>query len=211
MNPCLHPSLLTSHGQFLSHKTGPVPQRTLVPRFSLCSTLLHHDIRPPVPYGWEFQFDSDTNADDDDDDLGGDVPWELKVNDRLGWRGRTTGMYASPSSWWANAHRARLVTLTNALEGNVSMLRVPTKVNGNELEVSPVGEPKSVPLAVANRAWMDVAFTGGPISCDKDGGTCDEMAQMWEFQEIQKQNEERMYKFILDVRIRSSRFMVSLH
>ncbi|KIJ07245.1 glycosyltransferase family 90 protein, partial [Paxillus involutus ATCC 200175] len=52
MDPCTHPSLLTSHGQFLSHKAGPFPQHTLVPRFSLCASLLHHDIRPPVPYGW---------------------------------------------------------------------------------------------------------------------------------------------------------------
>ncbi|KAG2063178.1 hypothetical protein BDR04DRAFT_978260, partial [Suillus decipiens] len=52
MDPCLNPSLLRSHGQFLAHNTGPDPQGTLMPHFSFCSTLLHHDIRAAVSYGW---------------------------------------------------------------------------------------------------------------------------------------------------------------
>ena len=194
----MHPALLTTHGQFLSHKTGPFPQRTLVPRFSLCATMLHHDIRPPLPYGWAFDSDSDQIEAEDDGAFQGDVPWDRKSNDRLGWRGRTTGMYASPDSWWTNGHRARLVTLTNAVEGNVSVLPVPE--SGPGAETSPVGEPEDVPLAQAN-AWMDIAFTDHPIGCDEQGGTCDEMAQLWTFGEVQQAHEEGQYKFILDVRV----------
>ena len=203
MNPCMHPSLLTTHGQFLSHKTGPAPQRTLVPRFSFCATLLHHDIRPPLQYGWKFESDSDPDDDDDDDEgaFEGDVPWERKTNERLGWRGRTTGMYASPDSWWAHGHRTRLVTLTNALEGNVSVFRVPVNENGSGADASPVGEPESVPLAHVNPAWMDVGFTEGPVGCDQEGGTCDEMERLWEFLEVQERHEEGQYKFILDVSV----------
>jgi hypothetical protein len=201
MNPCMHPSLLTTHTQFLAQRTGPVPQRTLVPRFSFCATLLHHDIRPPVQYGWKFEFDSDLDEDEDEEDgaFEGDVPWEHKTNERLGWRGRTTGMYASPNSWWAHGQRERLVTLANALEGNVSVLRVPVNESGSWPEASPVGEPESVPLARVNPAWMDVGFMGRPLGCDQDGGTCDEMERLWTFLKFQGRHEEGLYKFILDV------------
>jgi hypothetical protein len=207
----MHPSLLTTHGQFLSHKTGPAPQRTLVPRFSFCSTLLHHDIRPPLQYGWKFESESDPDEEEEEGEEGafeGDVPWEHKTNERLGWRGRTTGMYASPDSWWAYGHRTRLVTLANAFEGNVSVLRVPVNESGSRAEARPVGEPESVPLARVNPAWMDIAFTDGPVGCDQDGGTCDEMERLWEFREVQERHEEGQYKFILDVSVgfRARRF-----
>ena len=206
MNPCTHPSLLTTHGQFLSHKKGPGPQRTLVPLFSYSGTMLHHDIRPPVPYGWKFESDPDLGEDEDDLDgeeedgaFEGDVPWFRKTNERLDWRGRTTGMYASPDTWWVHGHRARLVTLTNTLEGNVGVLRVPMNESGTRAELSPVGEPESVPLSRVNPAWMDIAFTEKPIACDQDRGTCDVMEKLWAFQGLQKRPEEGLYKFIIDV------------
>ncbi|KAF8137158.1 glycosyl transferase family 90-domain-containing protein [Boletus edulis] len=202
MDPCKDPSLFTVHGQFLAYERGPTPQRTLVPSFSLCGTLLHHDIRPPIPYGWDFENESDLIEDDEEDGDGafeGDVPWEYKTNERLGWRGRTTGMGAFPDTLWKHGQRARLVTLTNSLEGNVSVLRVPKNSidNGVEAEAIPVGEPESIPLAQINPVWMDVAFTDEPVGCD--GGSCEEMARMWVFREVQERDEEGRYKFILDV------------
>ncbi|KAG6380385.1 glycosyltransferase family 90 protein [Boletus reticuloceps] len=199
MNPCMHPSLLATHGQFLRYETGPFPETTLVPRFSLCGTVLHHDIRPPVPYGWDF--DSDPEPEENEEDGGGafeeDLPWEHKANERLDWRGRTTGIYASPDSWWGNGHRQRLVTLANSLEGNVSVLRAPESGMEYEVEATPVGEPESVPFAQINPSWMNVAFTDKPIACDQ--GTCDEMTRIWPFLEVQGKSEEGQYKFILDV------------
>ena len=198
MNPCTNPSLLTTHGQFLSHEVGPFPQRTLVPRFSLCSTLLHHDIRPPVPYGWRSEIDSDPYS---DEALEGGVPWEHKVDGRLAWRGRTTGMYANQKSLWVHAHRARLVTFASALEGNVSVLRVHNNAGdgtGREERI-PVGEPETVRVSSVNPAWMDIAFSGRAISCDRSAGTCDEMEKLWEFRKVQGKHEEDRYKFIFDV------------
>ena len=80
----MHPALLTTHGQFLLHKTGPFPQRILVPRFSLYATLLHHDIRLPVLYEWAFDSDSDQIEAEDDGVFQGDAPWHRKVNNKLG-------------------------------------------------------------------------------------------------------------------------------
>ncbi|KAG9311046.1 hypothetical protein JVU11DRAFT_8944 [Chiua virens] len=190
MDPCLHPSLFTSHGQFLALKEGPFPRPTLVPRFSLSATVLHSDIRPPVPYGWDWTSDGEA-----DGAFKEDVPWEHKVDERLGWRGRTTGIYASADTVWMHGHRERLITLTTALEGNVSVLLAP---EGGE-EAMPVGEPESVRLARINPAWMDMAFAEGPIGCDKTGGTCREMEKLWEYRSKQGRREEGRYKFIFDI------------
>jgi len=50
MDPCNRPDHFYHHGQFLSHRIGPAPQPFLVPEFSYCSTMIHHNIRIPVPY-----------------------------------------------------------------------------------------------------------------------------------------------------------------
>ncbi|KIM61728.1 glycosyltransferase family 90 protein, partial [Scleroderma citrinum Foug A] len=113
MDPCMHLVLLVTHGQFLSHDKGPYPHSSLMPQFSLCKTLLHHDVRPPVPYGWVSDLDSEAKW---------DLPWEKKVDERLNCRGSTTGLFASPGKAWRHAHRSRLVSLTNAIEGNLTIL-----------------------------------------------------------------------------------------
>ena len=186
MDPCQHPELLITHSQFLSHRRGPFPQRTLVPRFSHCGTLLHHDIRPPIVYGWT----SGDNA-----EAMGDVPWTQKVDERLNWRGRTTGLYATPDSLWMHAQRQRLVSLTNTVEGNVSVLRVPEGAS------SPVEELLQLRKARVNPAWMDIAFVGEAITCEEGTGTCKLMEDMFEFRKSQGRREEGKYKYILDVSI----------
>ena len=184
MDPCVHPELLVTHGQFLSYNKGPYPQRSLMPRFSLCKTSLHHDIRPPVPYGWVSHIDLESK---------GDLPWAQKVDERLNWRGSTTGLFASPEKAWRHAHRSRLVSLANAIEGNLTILSVPE----NEWEM--VGEPEDMRAARVNPAWMDIAFVGKPITCDDARETCKEMGETWEFRRTQKLKEEGKYKFIFDV------------
>ncbi|KAI6000279.1 hypothetical protein EDC04DRAFT_2612070 [Pisolithus marmoratus] len=184
MDPCYHPEILISHGQFLSHRQGPAPHPTLVPLFSHCGTLLHHDIRPPIPYGWTSGNDSEAL---------GDVPWAQKVDERLNWRGSPTGIYASPETHWMHAHRQRLVTLTNTIAGNTSVLRVPSDMS------SPVGEPLQLRMARVNPAWMDVAFTGKPLACDENAGTCELMEEKFEFRRMQGRKEEGRYKLIVDV------------
>ncbi|KAI5988946.1 glycosyltransferase family 90 protein [Pisolithus orientalis] len=184
MDPCYHPEILISHGQFLSHRQGPLPHHTLVPLFSHCGTLLHHDFRPPIPYGWTSGNDSEAL---------GDVSWSEKVDERLDWRGSPTGMYASPETLWMHAHRQRLVKLTSAIEGNTSVLCVPLDAS------SAVGEPLQLRMARVNPAWMDVAFSGKPLACEENAGTCKLMEEMFEFRRVQGRKEEGRYKFILDV------------
>ncbi|KAI6096328.1 glycosyl transferase family 90-domain-containing protein [Pisolithus croceorrhizus] len=184
MDPCYHPEILVSHGQFLSHRQGPLPHHTLVPLFSHCGTLLHHDIRPPIPYGWTSGNDSEVL---------GDVPWTQKVDERLDWRGSPTGIYASPETLWMHAHRQRLVAMTSTVEGNIDVLRVPLDAS------SPVGDSVELRRARVNPAWMDVAFAGKPLACEESSGTCKLMEERFEFRRMQGRKEEGRYKFILDV------------
>ena len=183
----MHPELLVTHGQFLSHGKGPYPQRSLMPQFSLCKTLLHHDVRPPVPYGWVSDLEAKW-----------DLPWEQKMDERLNWRGSTTGLFASPENAWRHAHRSRLVSLANAIEGNLTIFSVPK----NEWEM--VGEPEEIKIARVNPAWMDVAFVGKPIVCDDARGTCRDMEEAWEFRRSHNRKEEGRYKFIIDVSTRQT-------
>lgn len=184
MDPCQHRDLQITHGQFLSHDRGPYPQHTLIPCFSHSATLLHHDIRPPIPYDW---------TSGEDAEIAGDVPWSQKVDERLDWRGRTTGIYASPRSLWVHAHRQRLVALTNMMEGNVSILDVPVDAS------VPVGEAAQVPIARVNPGWMDVAYVDKPLSCEEQAGTCRILGEMFEFRRVQNRKSEGRYKFMVDV------------
>ncbi|KAG5645977.1 hypothetical protein DXG03_004769 [Asterophora parasitica] len=95
MDPCLHPSLLLQHGQFLP-------------------TLLHHDIIAAVPLNWVEDIKPRSN----------DPEWEDKIDDRLQWRGSNTGMWHAKKTRWRDSHRIRLVEwATHGLEANLTVLR----------------------------------------------------------------------------------------
>ncbi|KIJ15430.1 glycosyltransferase family 90 protein [Paxillus involutus ATCC 200175] len=82
--------------QSLSHKAGPFPQHTLVPRFSLCDTA------PPRYPSQCRSWTSGAGAEAE-----GDVPWDMDVDGRLDRWGSTTGVEASLSSAWI--HQSLLV------------------------------------------------------------------------------------------------------
>lgn len=132
MDPCLHPSHLLSHGQFLSHGTGPVPHRTLIPQFGYSPTTLHDDITVALPFNWV----------EDVFPRSDDPPFSEKEESRLHWRGRNTGMWHGGEDqvkwsdelrlgnalenpelhhgklWWLS-QRARLVDWANKMKEDV--------------------------------------------------------------------------------------------
>ncbi|KAF6762134.1 hypothetical protein DFP72DRAFT_878086 [Ephemerocybe angulata] len=83
MDPCLYPAHLLSHGQFLSHGTGPVPHRTLIPQFGYSPTTMHDDMMAALPFNWV----EDVYPREED------PPFAEKEDMRLHWRGRNTGMW----------------------------------------------------------------------------------------------------------------------
>ena len=180
MDPCLHPDLFHHHGQFLSQNEGPPPQ-AMVPEFSYCSTAIHHNIRIPTPYGW--QEDVYPRSDD--------PAWNDKLDERLLWRGSSTGIFHGNKIRWQNSHRDFLVRYTNDLNGTLSVLR-PTS---NETEI--VGSPKQYHKSKLNPALLDVAFSGKPTQCSPD--TCDLLREIYPWRERQSVKDAGNYKYIVDV------------
>lgn len=177
MNPCDHPHLFYSHGQFLSHEQGPGPQEVPIPQISYCSTMLHQDIRFPVPYLWV----EDTN----------DPEFDEKSDERLLWRGTTTGMFHSSKSRWRHSHRDFLVASVNEINGTANVLD-PAKGEDEK-----VGELQELKRAHLNPALFDIAFTGRPHSCS--ASTCDTLEKLYVWKGFQGYDEAGEYKYVFDV------------
>ena len=189
MDPCLHPSLLTSHGEFLAQlPNGPVQHQRLIPQFSYCPTTLHQDIRPSVPINWV-------------EDLypGDDLEWEDKVDERLMWRGTNTGMWHNEGKTrWRESQRARLVFWATELEGTASVL-VPPKNGSDDGGASQrVGEPVEMRKAMLNPGMLDIAFAGEPNSCAPE--TCTLLDEIFEWKGPMNMKKAGRYKYVLDVR-----------
>ncbi|EGN94295.1 glycosyltransferase family 90 protein [Serpula lacrymans var. lacrymans S7.3] len=183
MDPCLHPTLLSHHGQFLSHNQGPYPQKALVPRFSQCSTLLHHDIRPATLYNWV----------DDILPRSNDPPWYEKVEDRLVWRGTNTGIYHAPGTRWRDAHRARLVSWAHDSSGSASLLLLTSR----SAEKEKVGRGQEISKSHINPALLDIEFAGKRVGCAPE--FCSVLDGEFEWRKRQTIKDSGKYKYVLDV------------
>jgi hypothetical protein len=182
MDPCLHPELLLLHGQFLSHHTGPVAHRKLVPQFSYCPTLLHHDIMAAMPINWI----ADILPRSDDPE------WGDKTDERLQWRGSNTGIWHDAGTRWKDAQRARLVEwATMGYERNLTVL-MPTQ------DGESVGSGVEMRKGRLSPAMLDVFFAGQPLSCAPE--TCDVLKDFFEYRKPQNIKAAGNYKYILDVR-----------
>jgi hypothetical protein len=190
MDPCLHPSSLLLHGQFLSHNTGPVAHRKMVPQFAYCTTMMHHDITTAMPINWV----QDILPRSDD------PPWEQKTDDRLQWRGSNTGIWHAKETKWRNAQRGRLVLwATHGYGGNITVLPPPKDDRHR------VGEGRSVKKSRYGPSMLDIAFAGAPLNCPAE--TCDILNQVFEYRKQQNIKTAGSYKYILDV---SARFHMSV-
>jgi hypothetical protein len=176
MDPCLHPSLLHHHGQFLRHNHGPIPNQVLIPMFAYCSTSMHYNIisafnsaDPPV-----------INPDFVD-----------RLDERLLWRGTTTGMNITKGSRWRGLQRMRLVGWANERNGTVSVLQS-TKSRSER-----VGPGKPITKARLNPAMLDVAFVNKAHQCIS--AVCEIIDEEFEFRRYQDQAAAANYKYILDV------------
>ncbi|KAF8628840.1 hypothetical protein AX17_005900 [Amanita inopinata Kibby_2008] len=180
-DPCLHPEHFYHHGQFLSHNEGPTPQHTMVPEFSYCSTMIHHNIRIPTPYGWveDIYPPSDNPV------------WEDKLDERLLWRGSNTGIFHDEGTRWQSSHRDFLVGYANDRNGTLSIL-YPTL---NKTEKA--GEAKTIQKSRINPAIMDIAFAGSPVACSF--ATCQLLSQIFPWRERQSIKDAGKYKYVLDV------------
>ncbi|KAJ7148964.1 glycosyl transferase family 90-domain-containing protein [Mycena crocata] len=181
MNPCLHPAHFWHHGHFLSYGKGPTPERDMVPEFSYCSSNIHHNIRLPTPYGWV----EDILPRSDDPE------WDDKPDERLLWRGSSTGIFHSRRTRWKTSHRITLLRVANDLKGTMPILS-PAKSRRE-----PVGAPVELRKSRLNPGIMDVAFAGDPIMCDPE--TCRHLQKIFPWRRRQSVQEAGDYKYVIDI------------
>ncbi|TDL20413.1 hypothetical protein BD410DRAFT_772680 [Rickenella mellea] len=178
MDPCLHPSHLVQVGQYLSGNEGPWPERDLIPSFSMCSTPIHLDILPVPPVGIEEPHHLHQ--------------WEEKVDERLLWRGRNTGIWFGGGMHWRSSQRVRLVRTATELSGTIKVLRPPRE--GEEDVGVGVGEEWS--RMVVNPAIMDIHFSDQPLGEDE---TRELLKEMFTFVEHMSVEDSELYKYVMDV------------
>ncbi|KAJ6629381.1 hypothetical protein B0H10DRAFT_2208785 [Mycena sp. CBHHK59/15] len=183
MDPCLHPSHLTTHGEYIAQRAGPQPHRTLIPQFSYSTTPLHYDVRPAMPLNWHAGAPEQV------------LPWGRKTDDRLQWRGSNTGIWHAKDGRWRAAHRIRLMALASGVGSmNVSVLRAPAAREER------VGTPEEVSRRRYVSALLDVAFASRPLNCEAE--ECATLQEMFEFRKEHDVRMEAEYKYIMDVRRR---------
>ncbi|KAH0578976.1 hypothetical protein H2248_003152 [Termitomyces sp. 'cryptogamus'] len=180
MDPCRHPYLLESIGEFLKHE-HPGPSHRMLPRFAYCATLMHHDIQIPTLFAWV----------DDVLPRSDDPQWDQKLDERLVWRGSNTGIWHAQDTRWQKAQRTRLVDLARDLNGTVKVLL------SSSTEDVRVGEGIEIPRGKVNPAMMDVAFAGEPVGCHEE--TCLELRRRYEWRRRQGSKESGQFKYIIDV------------
>ncbi|KPV74647.1 glycosyltransferase family 90 protein [Rhodotorula graminis WP1] len=153
--------------------TDPGP---LVPLFTFAKTNVHSDIlvTPLEQYS--------------DSYIGYDPDWDKKSNDKLMWRGSTTGIDFYVGNDWKNSQRARLHFKANEKDGKEDVLWA---------EGDGAVQETNYLVNGLNRAYMDVSFAGGPVQCDEP--TCKVMADLIDFKETMGLSDAYQYKYVMDV------------
>ncbi|KAF8487537.1 glycosyl transferase family 90-domain-containing protein [Gautieria morchelliformis] len=190
MSPCFHPSHMHLNG-FLSrfhyrHQFGPEPTAFFTPTFSICVSPLHRDILTVAPEQYR-------------DDVDEDPVWGDKVDTRLLWRGSNTGIAHGEGNDWNTSQRTRLVELGTRRGGETQVLLPPGGRAGDVSgwDAAAVGHGEPVRTSALNAAFMDVAFVGKPIQCDKS--VCSQLQRMFEWRPFQPWRDAWVYKFIMDI------------
>ncbi|CAD6571613.1 MAG: F-actin-capping protein subunit alpha [Tremellales sp. Tagirdzhanova-0007] len=113
--------------------------------------------------------------------------WSHKDVNQLQWRGKTTGdSYSHRKDFnWRNSQRIRLHFLSNEEMGSRTLLAQ----NEEGAWLGQVWDREGI-----NQAYMDVGLTDGPIQCNKEDGTCDEMSKAIDWKTRMKPDEASRYK-----------------
>jgi hypothetical protein len=180
MDPCQHPHLLRRHGQYVAHNEGPAGPNYLIPLISLSPSPLHLDITAAIPMNWvEDVYNPD---------------WDARTDERLHWRGANTGVYHANFYQWDLTHRINMMRWAQL--GWSSTLRI---LGLGVKRGERVGEGTVVHKTRWAPATLDIGFAGEPIACEKEDGTCDELADMFEWKKKVTVEEAGNYKYILDM------------
>ncbi|WVQ95730.1 hypothetical protein IAU59_002829 [Kwoniella sp. CBS 9459] len=188
MDICSNPDLVPLHG-VLAGKDPHVEH--LTPIFTLSKTGLHADILGVPVEQWVDEIK--------------EIPWDEKKYDQLLWRGSNTGIYHSTDTPWRGTHRTRLLKLANhqgepkdgenVTGADIRVLSPPRGMKSRTVKTS----LQTLKLADLNDRFMDLAFTGVPIQCNIDDGTCDDLSHEFAWSEPMTHEQALDYKYIMDV------------
>ncbi|KAL1869180.1 hypothetical protein VTK73DRAFT_3349 [Phialemonium thermophilum] len=173
---CLTPSLSSSYG-FFDRPNAYNIVHDLFPIFSQSKISSYADIIYPSPWYWYEKVAYDESQ---------DVPWPEK-EDRLYWRGSTTGGYSS-NGGWRRQHRQHFVQKLNA-PGPAKIL-----VN-NGGETMPKWQVKEVARG-DYKDMIDVYFSHVG-QCSE--GDCDAQKEFFTIKEHAEQHDAWKYKYLLDM------------
>lgn len=173
MDVCLHPENMRLHGFTTAIGTNPGP---LMPLFTFAKTAVHSDVlaTPLEQYSPTY--------------IGYDPDWDRKTNNKLLWRGSTTGADFLESTEWRQSQRARLHFMTHERKGSRKVWVAPKD--------GPVQEHR-LDLKDVNGHWFDTSFSGSPVQCDPK--TCAVMSREIDFQPTMGLDEAYSYKYVIDV------------
>lgn len=114
------------------------------------------------------------------------LPWKEKTINKLFWRGSSTGdSYSKRKNYdWHRSHRPRLHLLAQADEGEKALW----------VKKGRSWEKQSWGVKRLNEMYMDVGLSGQPHQCNKQDGTCEEIAKEIHFKDKVKPEEAMKYK-----------------
>lgn len=176
---CQSPSLESSYGFFDRPNAYSIVQ-DLLPIFSQSKISTYADILYPSPWYWVDKVPYNETQ---------DFPWPEK-EDRLYWRGSTTGGYSREGSWRRH-HRQRFVQKINGGSGSE---QAKIFVNKGD-EAHPNWQIKEVARG-DYRGIVDVFFSHIG-QCDP--GDCDAQAEYFDIKERAEQHDAWRYKYLLDM------------
>lgn len=181
MDICLNPSHVHFNG-FLQSLEPPVAGKEcdITPIFSLLASSIHSDIRA-------------VSMDDWSEKLLADPHWNRKAHSKLYWRGNSTGAFHTAHNHWNLTQRVRFVSAAHEKDGDIRVMP------STDTRFEPVGTGERVERALINEEWMDVMFSGDPMQCDPEA--CDALKATVPFESMEKADNERQWKFLMDVSI----------
>lgn len=123
----------------------------------------------------------------DDDYLVYDPPFEYKTQNKLMWRGSTTGTEFRTGYNWKESQRARLHYMSAAREGTQEVLWS----DHGAMQLM------NASTASVNPKYFDMRFSGVPAQCDPE--TCKIMEETIDFAPTMGLEQQNQYRYLMDV------------
>ncbi|KDE09281.1 hypothetical protein MVLG_00599 [Microbotryum lychnidis-dioicae p1A1 Lamole] len=169
---CIHPEGRKAHGHLMQQGVPPGP---LVPLLTFAKTSMQADILVTPMEQWAENYKEY------------EPPWEGKSENKLLWRGSTTGAEFDRHTPWRNSQRARLHMMSQYMDGSKEVLwATDDKMHRGNFTIEDM-----------NHLYMDTFFSGQPAQCDPE--TCEWLRKNFHFKPTIGIEESNTYKYLMDV------------